>query len=274
MKAAEGHLEQIPQGGSCAADQHDLIADGISGNGVLEPLRQGVAAIAARLAVEEHPLQPEAGFDFVVITTGIRCQPGVVIGAGVDGPTDGAVPGGDLHHPHRERHGGFVLAGDMDEIAAQNPIGIEAEVVVRLPLGRCTRNCGDAGRHIEDRHQRGFLAETIPQALLLGADALIAVEIEADGAGATAAQAIDAAAEQAIVDRPAVALDVAFLNADQGDRTVQAGRGLPATGDQVVEGQIHRLGQAALTQQGEHRQGDEVGPDSKQQLGRTLHSCR
>ena len=36
------------------------------------------------------------------------------------------IAGCDLHHAHGEGHRRFVLPGDMDKIAAQNAVGIEA----------------------------------------------------------------------------------------------------------------------------------------------------
>ena len=46
---------------------------------------------------------------------------------------------GNLHHPHGEGHRRFILTGDMDQITAKNPVGIQAQIVVGLPLNRCPR---------------------------------------------------------------------------------------------------------------------------------------
>ena len=86
-------------------------------------------------------------------------------------------------------------------------------------------------RQIENRYQCGCVSEPISQALLFRADALITVEIEANGNGTTALQAVDATAEKAIVDRPAIPLDIAFLDPDHGDWAVETGGSLLVTDD-------------------------------------------
>ncbi len=128
-----------------------------------------------------------------------------------------AITGGHLHYAHGERHCRFVLAGHVHEVAAQDAVGVEAQVVVRLTFGRGPRNWADARRHIENGDQGRFVSEPITKALLLWANPFIAVDVESDDVDPARVEAVKGLAKQAIVDRPAKALNIAFFDSYQCD---------------------------------------------------------
>jgi hypothetical protein len=116
----------------------------------------------------------------------------------------------------------LVLAGDMHQIPTQHTVGIQAQIVVRLSLNRCFWNWADSSSHIENRDKVLFIPEPVPQTLLLWANTLVAVDVEPDDIDTTTIELVDGSAKQAVIDRPAEALDVAFFNPDQCDRSVLA----------------------------------------------------
>ena len=157
------------------------------------------------------------------------------MGASFHGVAKAAVAGGNFHDPHRERHGGCILSGDVHEIASQYPVGIQAQVVVGLTLFWSFGNRTDAGGHVEDRHQRRFVAEAIPQTLLLRSDTLVPVDIETNHVDSTSIQTVERFTKQSVVNGPSKPLDVGFFNADQGDGGVSTGLRRSLMRDQVID---------------------------------------
>ena len=134
-----------------------------------------------------------------------------------------SITGGDLHHTHGERDRRFVLPGDMHEVAAQHPVGVEAQVVVRLTFSGGPWNRSDARGHIKNRDQGRFVSKSITKTLLLSTNAFIAVDVESDDVDPASVQAVKGFAKQGVIDRPAKTLNVAFFNAHQGDWRVSPG---------------------------------------------------
>ena len=195
-------------------------------------------------------------------------------GAGIHGVAKASIIGGNFHHPHGKRHRCRVLACDVHEITAQDTVGIKAQVVVGLTLLRCSRDRTDAGGHVEDRHQRRFVAKAIPQTLLLRPNTLVPVDVEPNNVDPIIVESVKGLTQQAIVDGPAETLDVGLFNADQGDGSVSARWCRSLCGDEVVHHQIHRLGQASTPQQCQHQSGSGVWPDTLQQFTNAFHPCR
>ena len=80
--------------------------------------------------------------------------------------------------------------------------------------------------------------------------------------------------DELLSNGPAETLDIALLDADQGDRRVLAGCRRALTGDQVVKDQIDGLGQTCAAQQHKHQHSCGVRPDASQQFPEALHPCR
>ena len=129
----------------------------------------------------------------------------------------------------------------MDEITPKNSVGIQAQIVVRLPFRRRPRDWSNARSNVEDRHQRWFVLKAIAQALLIGSNAFVPVDVETDDVDTAPIEPVKGFAEQSVVNRPAKALNVAFFDTDQCDGCVAARGCRSLRGDQVIDQQIDRL---------------------------------
>ena len=136
----------------------------------------------------------------------------------------------------------------MHQLPAHHSVGIQNQIVKGLAFGWGAGDWTDRFGQIEDRNQPGIAAGLLAQALLARTHPLVAVEVEADGAGTLLAQLADGIAEQAVIDRPAIDADVLLADADQRDRCGGSGGSGPQVGDQVVEQQVQGFGDAAGAQ--------------------------
>lgn len=209
-----------------------------------------------------------------MVSTAIDAEPGTVVRFCFKGGTDDGVPCCHLQDAHGEGDGGLVLTSDMHQIAAQDTIRIHADVVVRLAFGRRSWYRRDSGRHVEDGHQGGFVSKAITQALLVGPDAFVQIDIKADGHDACGIERIEGFAEHTVINRPPEAFDVIFFNAHQGDGCVLPGTLSPLAGDQVVKHQIKGLGQACAAKQQKHHHGSQVRACKLHQPADALHTSR
>lgn len=164
-----------------------------------------------------------------------------------------------LQQAQGQGHGGFVLAGHMDQIPADDAIGVQHQVVETAAIGRRARHRADGFGHVEDRNEARVGPEAIAQAGLVGADALIAVDVEADRHGPLGAQPVDGFAQHLVVDREPIGSEVGFIDADDRDRFVRAGGSLAQAGDQVIEQQVEGFVDGAALQRQQQQPRRRVG---------------
>ena len=88
-----------------------------------------------------------------------------------------AGPQAHLQDPERQGDRGFILAADVHQVAAHNPVWIHDEVVEALAARGGARNWPDGFGHVEDRDKTRPIPEALSQALLIGAYPLIAVDV-------------------------------------------------------------------------------------------------
>ena len=110
----------------------------------------------------------------------------------------------------------------MDEITPKNSVGIQAQIVVRLPFRWRPRDWSNARSNVEDRHQRWFVLKAIAQALLIWSHAFVPVDVETDDVDTAAIEPVKGIAEQSVVNWPAKTLNVAFFDTDECDGCVAA----------------------------------------------------
>jgi hypothetical protein len=99
----------------------------------------------------------------------------------------------------------------------------------------------DPLRNVEDGNDLGMALDQRSQARLLLADALIAIQINANRSGFGLNGMLDGATQHGIVDRPSVVADISFVDPNDGHRMLLVRVGGPEADESVVQQQIDRF---------------------------------
>ncbi len=261
--AGLGYREEVPQARGDAADQHDVAADLVGGDRPAAEHILEVPEVEAADPVKGQHLLVPGGIQLVVAPRG-RIQPGARFAALLESLPQPALALAHLQQAQGQGDGGFVLPRHMHQIAADHPVGIQHQIVEAASIGRGARNRTNGLGHVEDRDEARIVAEALPQAGLVGAHPLVAVDVEADRHRPLVQQPVDRLAEHLVVDGEPVGGEVRFVDADDRDRLVRARRRRTQAGDQVIEQQVEGLVDWAALQRQQQQAGGGVGDERAQ----------
>ena len=156
----------------------------------------------------------------------------------------------------------------MQQISSHHAIGVHHQVVERLLSSGCAGDGCNAISLISDGDQPGVALHFLLQTNMR----LIAIEIQPDGSGAQCIQPLQGLAKQGVLQRPAVALQVAFADSHDRDRPCQlvlcVGLVLAAAQlqSQVIDEQVGVFHQRGVLQSHQQARGKGIGDQPPQGL--------
>ena len=105
----------------------------------------------------------------------------------------------------------------MHQVAAHHSIRVHHQIVEGLLASWRAGDGGNAIGFIANRNQAGIALNLLLQTGL----GLVAIEIEADRSGSESIDALEGRTQQVVIQGPAVALEVGFIDAHHRDRPGQ-----------------------------------------------------